>query len=178
MTWRGKTADGTFMVEIQDTVVNALDRYCRKAGTSETGGILVGRYSEDLSVATVYEATPPPSDSRRGRSWFVRGVSGLREMLHKRWRLKERTHYLGEWHFHPIANIEPSSDDFEQMVEISSSTDYDCKEPLLLIFGTRQRQEQRPFRAFVCPDNGAPQELIAIPLQNDGVIPQVSFTLY
>ncbi|MCW5830676.1 MAG: Mov34/MPN/PAD-1 family protein [Deltaproteobacteria bacterium] len=163
MTWKGKTEGGRFAVELPDTVINALDRYCREAGSSETGGILIGRHSADLSVATVYEATPPPSDSRRGRSWFLRGVNGLREMLHKRWRAVERTHYLGEWHFHPVAHIEPSSDDFEQMIEINNSKDYDCKEPIMLILGTGERQRQRPFRAFVCPDDGPPLELIAIP---------------
>jgi len=159
--WSGRTFDGTFAVQFPATVLRALDRYCREAGSSETGGILIGRHSEDLSVAIVREATPPPSDSRRGRSWFVRGVNGLRDMLGKRWRAKERTHYLGEWHFHPVAHVEPSGDDFAQMVEISHAKEYDCKEPLLLILGAGQHQGRRTFRVFVCPAGGAPSELLA-----------------
>lgn len=157
--WRGKTEDGTFAVEIQSSVLSALERYCRGAGLSETGGILVGRYSEDLSLAIVCEATPPPTDSRRGRAWFVRGVNGLRDMLGKRWRAKERTYYVGEWHFHPATHVEPSSDDFEQMLEISRARQYECREPLLLILGAGQNQGQRIFRAFVCPAEDAPMEL-------------------
>lgn len=90
----------------------------------------------------------------------MRGVNGLRDMLGKRWRAKERTHYLGEWHFHPVAHVEPSRDDFAQMHKISQSKEYNCKEPLLLILGARQREEQRTFRAFVCPANTAPLELL------------------
>lgn len=160
--WSGRTVDGTFAVQFQATVFRALDRHCRDAGSSETGGILIGHHSEDLSVAIVREATPPPSDSRRGRSWFVRGVNGLRDMLGKRWRAKDRTHYLGEWHFHPVVHVEPSGDDFAQMVEISRAKEYDCKEPLLLILGAGQHQGRRSFRAFVCPAEGAPSELLPL----------------
>ena len=160
--WSGRTNDGTFAVQFPATVLRALDRHCRDAGASETGGILIGHYSEDLAVAIVREATPPPPDSRRGRSWFVRGVNGLRDMLGRRWRAKERTHYLGEWHVHPVAHVEPSGDDCAQMVEISHAKEYDCKEPLLLILGSGQRQGQRTFRVFVCPAGGAPSELVSL----------------
>jgi integrative and conjugative element protein (TIGR02256 family) len=158
-TWKGRTADGTFGVELQDSVLGALDRYCHDAGSVETGGILIGRYSDDLALAIVREATPPPKDSTRGRSWFVRGVSGLREMLGKRWSAKERTFYIGEWHFHPANHVEPSSDDFAQMIEISEAREYDCKEPLLLILGATKHGGQRIFRAFVCLAEVEPMEL-------------------
>jgi integrative and conjugative element protein (TIGR02256 family) len=158
-TWKGQTEDGTFAVEFQAPVLDALERYCRDAGSVETGGILVGRYSDDLAIAIVREATPPPTDSKRGRSWFVRGVSGLGEMLHRRWRAKERTFYIGEWHFHPANQVEPSGEDFAQMIEISRAREYDCKEPLLLILGASKLEGQRIFRAFVCQAEDAPMEL-------------------
>jgi integrative and conjugative element protein (TIGR02256 family) len=159
--WKGKTEDGTFAVEFQASVLSALDQYCRDAKSSETGGILIGRYSEDLSLAIVREATPPPMDSRRGRAWFVRGIHGLRDMLSKRWRAAERTYYVGEWHFHPASHIEPSNDDFEQMLKISRSKKYECKEPLLLILGAGEVEGQRIFRAYVCPVNESPLEILA-----------------
>jgi integrative and conjugative element protein (TIGR02256 family) len=162
-TWRGSTDDGTFAVELQASVLGALDRYCRDAGSVETGGILVGRYSDDLALAIVREATPPPTDSKRGRSWFVRGMSGLREMLGKRWRASERTFYIGEWHFHPANHVEPSGDDFAQMLAISRAREYDCKEPLLLILGAGKHEGRRLFRAFVCPAEHVPLELHCSP---------------
>jgi integrative and conjugative element protein (TIGR02256 family) len=170
--WKGQTADGTFAAEFLASVINDLDRYCGEAGLSETGGILIGRYSDDLACAIVREATPPPADSRRGYAWFVRGVHGLRDMLGMRWRGKERTYYLGEWHFHPVDQVEPSGDDFEQMLEISRAREYECREPLLIIFGSGRRQGRRTFRAFVCPADGTPMELKdtvgAVALTNEG----------
>jgi integrative and conjugative element protein (TIGR02256 family) len=157
--WQGRTSDGAFAVEFPFAVLRALDRHCRDAGSVETGGILIGRHSDDRTLAIVQEATPPPTDSKQGHSWFVRGVSGLRELLVKRWRAKERSFYLGEWHFHPANHVEPSGDDFAQMLEISHGREYDCKEPLLLIFGRGRHEGQRVFRAFVCPAKQAPQEL-------------------
>lgn len=159
-TWEGRTADGTFAVELQASVLGALDRYCRGAGSVETGGILIGSYSDDFTLAIVREATPPPTDSKQGRFWFVRGVSGLREILGKRWQANERTFYIGEWHFHPANHVEPSSDDFAQMIEISRDREYDCKEPLLLILGGSKHEGQRIFRMFVCPTKEAPKEFL------------------
>ena len=157
-TWNGRTEDGAFAVALEGSALRALDRYCRDAGSVETGGILIGRYSDDLALAIVREATPPPTDSKRGRSWFVRGVTGLSEMLGKRWRARERTFYIGEWHFHPVNCVEPSRQDFAQMLEISRGREYSCKEPLLLILGAGKREDLRVFRAFVCPANDAPME--------------------
>jgi hypothetical protein len=157
-TWRGQTEDGTFAVEIHASLLLDLDRYCHDAGSIETGGILIGRYSEDLALAIVREATLPPKDSKRGRSWFVRGVNGLREMLWKRWAAEERTFYIGEWHFHPANYVEPSGEDFSQMIQISRAREYDCKEPLLLIFGAGKHEGDRAFRVFVSPAARAPME--------------------
>lgn len=158
-SWRGTTDDGRFSVEFWPSALETLDRYCASADSSETGGILVGRYSGDCSLAIVIEATPPPADSKRGHSWFVRGICGLRDLLAKRWRAKERSFYIGEWHFHPAAHVEPSADDFAQMLEISYNSNYECKEPILLILCKGHHDGYRHCRAFVCPRHGAPLEL-------------------
>lgn len=157
--WMGRSDDGTFAVELQSDVLCALDRYCRDAGSVETGGILVGRYSDDLSRAIVREATPPPPDSKQDSLCFVRGAIGLREMLVERWTASERTFYVGEWHFHPANHVEPSVDDFTQMLAISRSTEYYCRDPLLLILGAGEHDGRRVFRAFVCPAKRSPLEL-------------------
>lgn len=159
MLWEGRTSDGTYGLRIEASALRHLQRMCRDAGLVETGGVLVGRYSADLAVAVVREATPPPSDSRRGRSRFDRGVAGLREMLARRWRSKDRTYYLGEWHFHPAPFIVPSADDFSQMIQIAHAAEYKCREPLLVIFGASNHKGAPALRAFVCPAGRAPMEL-------------------
>jgi len=159
-TWSGRTSDGTYGLLLEDPALRDLDRMCRDTAAVETGGVLIGRYSVDLAVAIVREATPPPSDSRRGHTWFERGVAGLREMLGRRWRARERTYYVGEWHFHPASRVVPSSDDFSQMVQIAHAEEYDCKEPLLVILGAGESRGMRSLRAFVCPVGGSPLELL------------------
>lgn len=161
-TWIGVTKDGRFAIELREYALQALERYCSEGGCFETGGILIGCYSDDLSLAIVHEATPPPCDSKGDRSWFVRGVRGLRELLTDRWRAKHRTFYVGEWHFHPTSRVEPSSDDFAQMLEISRVREYNCKEPLLLILATGEHEGRRIFRVFVCPDEHAPLEFRSV----------------
>lgn len=158
-SWRGQAPNGRFKLEISASALDMLDVYCRGAGSLETGGILLGRYSDDLSLAIVIEVTPPPNDSRRGRSWFVRGVKGLRDLLTSRWRARERSFYIGEWHFHPVDHVEPSDDDFVQMAAIGDDSRYQCREPILIILGMGSMGAQRVFRAFVCPRSCAPLEL-------------------
>lgn len=150
-TWSGRTADRSYGIEIEESALQEIDRLCIAAGDIETGGVLIGKYSTDLSSAIVREATPPPPDSRRAPSWFSRGVSGLRDVLQKRWRSKERTYYVGEWHYHPVQVVIPSSDDFMQMVQIARAEVYRCREPLLVIVGARTSRTEPVLRAFVCP---------------------------
>ena len=132
-----------------------IDRECRRSDSVETGGILIGHYTKDESTAVVTEALPPPKDSARGRSWFHRGVAGLRGLLAKRWESELRTYYVGEWHFHPASIVEPSGEDLNQMHAISADQRYHCREPIMVIVGKAAPGEDRPVRAFVFP-NEAP----------------------
>jgi integrative and conjugative element protein (TIGR02256 family) len=149
LAWR--TVDGAFGLRIEEAASRELDRLCSDAGELETGGVLIGRYSSDLAVAVILEVSPPPEDSHRGRSWFERGVAGLQEMFRWKWRSGQRTHYVGEWHYHPAAIVEPSGEDLAQMHRISRSSGYQCREPIMLIMGSAGLGQDRPMRAFVFP---------------------------
>ena len=126
-------------------------RECDRSGAIETGGILVGHYTKNASTAIVTEALPAPTDSARGRSWFHRGVVGLRRLLANRWKSKIRTHYIGEWHYHPSSNVAPSRDDLAQMYCINADPRFHCREPVMLIFGQPRDHDERPVRAFIFP---------------------------
>lgn len=162
-SWAARTNDGSYGLVIETDALRELDRMCAEAGDIETGGVLVGQYSTNLATAIVLEVTAPPSDSRQGPSWFNRGVSGLREMLHRRWRSKERRYYVGEWHFHPSTDIEPSSHDIAQMYKIRGDLKYHCSEPVLLIFGRLGDGHKRAARAFVFPHGDRYMELVPLP---------------
>lgn len=109
-------------------------KLCGRSSPRETGGILLGRYSNALDYALVTSITKAPSDSRSGRTWFVRGVRGLQSKIDNMWRRKQG-YYLGEWHFHPFGEPSPSGTDSSQMREIARSPQYRCPEPILLIIG-------------------------------------------
>lgn len=108
---------------------------CRRSAPEETGGILVGFYTGALDCAVVTGASERPPDSESGRTWFVRGTVGLQRWLDRLWRRSRRRYYLGEWHFHPGGDPEPSLTDAKQMGEIAGNASYRCPEPVLLLVG-------------------------------------------
>lgn len=124
-----------FEVSVEDAAIRAMEEACRRAGSMETGGILIGRLADDGRRALVCEATSKPPDSSAGWAWFRRGSGGLKTLLARRW--VEGSHYLGEWHFHPDARCEPSGPDLLAMVGIASDERYACPEPMLIILGGR-----------------------------------------
>ena len=128
------STDGHFGARLEGAALRAILDWCRKSGKSETGGILVGRYSDDRRLATITAASAPPSDSRAGHSWLLRGVRGLHSWLERLWK-DEAGYYVGEWHFHPFSPATPSRQDIAQMKRIAKSESYQCAEPILLVIG-------------------------------------------
>ncbi|EHK7195921.1 TPA: hypothetical protein JZ896_002664 [Escherichia coli] len=122
-----------YMVNLSSSSLQQVIEECIKAGMNETGGILIGSYSEDGSTAFIVEATARPADSIARRTTFQRGIKGLKPLLDSRW--KTGKYYIGEWHFHPGGSSEPSADDFMSMTNISSNPNYQCQEPVMIILG-------------------------------------------
>lgn len=130
-----RSADRRFRVEIRRNVWAAIETACARDFPDETGGILIGYYTADLTTAVVTDVTEPPPDSRRGRTSFDRGTVGLGGMLGRLWRrpAADRRYYLGEWHLHPCGAARPSGTDDRQMSTIAGAADHRCPEPVLLI---------------------------------------------
>ena len=128
-----KAPSGLFGLSVPTPVVRKILGYCARALPNETGGILIGRYSECLDTALVLKVTPAPPDSRAGRTWFYRGTQGLPRLLDEAWQ--NGLYYIGEWHFHPLTDPTPSETDRWQLRDIARDERYYCAEPLLLIFG-------------------------------------------
>lgn len=132
--------EGKLAVSIDSTQVTRLLKQCIDAGEYETGGILMGVYNVKLDTATITRIVNAPIDSRRGRNWFHRGISGLQTLILALWS-RERHYYLGEWHYHPKGSPEASAVDIGQMEEIASSRGYQCPEPILLIIGGNSKDD-------------------------------------
>src|ERR1051325_3106003 len=99
--------DGRFGLKVMPAEVKKILQLCKRSHPHETGGILLGRYSDDHNCALVTAATSAPADSRSGRTWFVRGVRGLQRTIDRLWT-RQHEYYLGEWHFHPGGVPDPS----------------------------------------------------------------------
>lgn len=147
-----QSADGRFSVSLLGNVVEKMVRFCSAAHDLETGGILIGRYSDNRAVAIVEQVTGPPPDSHHYFARFLRGVVGLQELLNRLWRKKEKKYYLGEWHYHSLSIPTPSDDDIAQMNHIAASEKYACPEPILLIVAGLPSTEWN-FSATVHPLN-------------------------
>lgn len=128
------SADRRFGLQVSSKSISKILEACREAGSVETGGILVGFYTELLDCAVVTDVSLPPTDSDSGLTWFRRGIVGLQRWLDQLW-VRRRHFYLGEWHFHPHASPSLSKTDAIQMKTIALDAEYHCPEPVLLVVG-------------------------------------------
>ncbi len=136
---RARSADGRFNFELPGPIVQEMLEQCARSYPMETGGILVGHYSDDSKFAHVTDLVPAPSDSKLNRLSFQRGIRGVQKLLNQMW--PRRRYYLGEWHFHPDGSASPSGTDANQMRSIACTESYHCPEPVLLILGGNPPEE-------------------------------------
>jgi proteasome lid subunit RPN8/RPN11 len=129
--------DASVAVDISGAAYDDMLTAAQRADRHETGGILVGRYSEFGDRVTVAEATTAPADSQAFPAAFVRGVVGLSRRLRLAW--KRGLYYVGEWHYHPYASPQPSGRDIAQIIDFSRDGRYQCPHPILVIVGGNPR---------------------------------------
>lgn len=128
-----ESADGVYGVKISDRDMQHIYELCIKSSPYETGGILLGRYSDDQKWAEVMVVTGAPAGSRHDLHSFTRSGKGIVSLLKESW--KSHQYYLGEWHYHPNASPQPSGLDLKTMFKLSETERLHCPEPVLLIIG-------------------------------------------
>jgi len=129
---RYENKEKNLSISISKVLITTINEICKNASPNEAGGILLGHYSSNLNSAYIMEIKQT-DDSTFGRTWFKRGIKGLKRLLINCW--SENQYYLGEWHFHPGNSPSPSRTDIKQMYNICNSTKFNCPEPILLIVG-------------------------------------------
>ncbi|WP_269317797.1 Mov34/MPN/PAD-1 family protein [Exiguobacterium sp. KJ 601] len=137
-------------VVIPNIVLDEIHILCTSSYPNETGGILVGFYNEQYNSAIISKLIPPPSDSKSGPTWFIRGINGVKKKLDQLW-YNEKEYYIGEWHYHPGSSSNLSNQDIKQMSEISNNDNYKCPEPILLIVGGEYKNWE--YSTYVFPKN-------------------------
>jgi integrative and conjugative element protein (TIGR02256 family) len=138
LAFKVRTADARFGLSIDESIMDDILGLCGEAANAETGGILVGHYTQNHDWAVVTDISGPPKDSRRAHASFIRGVKGLQKWLNHIWGSK-RQYYLGEWHYHPFASPEASLVDARQLKQHSENGPLMCPEPVMLIVGRNPR---------------------------------------
>lgn len=102
---------------IPSAIVDHLRQALHRAGSCETGGILVGEYLHDETFRLVALSVQPSGGG--GTHHFVRDPSHHSEFLadffQRTGQDYTRFNYLGEWHSHPCAAALPSDTDCETM---------------------------------------------------------------
>lgn len=125
--------DNAFAVDLDTNAYEQMLAYCKTSYPKETGGILIGNYSNDNQLANILQITSAPKNSVRSRCSFYRGTYGLKNFLDQMWT--QGQYYLGEWHYHPNASSLPSGADKTQMLTLSKNKKLNCPEPILIIIG-------------------------------------------
>lgn len=125
--------DLSLAVDIEPAALETMVELSMASGRLETGGVLLGRYSEFGDRVVVTKATGPSRDSVRGRFSFIRGVAGLTRRMGAEWA--KGIYYIGEWHFHPFASPTASPRDLTQIKAFARDDDLRCPSPALIVLG-------------------------------------------
>ncbi len=90
-------------VRVHPDVIRKIDDEIARWPGTETGGVLVGRYSEFGDTFTVVDLIPAPEDSRRSSSEFVLGTRGLRATIDAYTAARGGSLFcIGTWHSHLV----------------------------------------------------------------------------
>ncbi len=130
--------DRSVAVDLLGSATKTMLRHCAQAGHRETGGVLVGRYSEFGDRVAIVKASGPPADSRCLPTSFVRGIRGLSARFQREWT--SGLYYIGEWHFHPFASPVPSPRDRRQIGEFAANPELRCRTPILAVLGGNPKE--------------------------------------
>lgn len=129
---------------VKQELLDRLYQFGMEHYPKEYGGLLIGRYSEDKSMALI-ENTVLPKRYTSSKLYFERETDGLKEILHDFYNQKPSLIYLGEWHTHPDGRVDPSPTDCFAMKKIVADSNVVIKNPLLLILGVNKESFQYSF---------------------------------
>ena len=122
-------------VVVPAEVQSQMETQASASGENETGGILVGYFSEDSS-AIVTAASDAGPNAESSPTHFSRDVEYTQRWLEEQVRATiMRVEYIGEWHSHPSEDTNPSITDITSLAGIANSENYLCSQPVALILG-------------------------------------------
>jgi integrative and conjugative element protein (TIGR02256 family) len=134
-------------IDIKNDVVQKIKDASYLHYPNEHGGILVGNYSEDKTIAFVNDMILPTSYQASPVS-FERGSSGIKSILSEFFASENPQVYVGEWHTHPNAHPIPSPTDVFALIAIARHPDVSIENPIMLIIGLYQQSIDIAFYVY------------------------------
>lgn len=99
----------------------------------ETGGVLAG-YRDNTNSIIIKNISGPGPDSIKKEAYFQKDIEYCQKFLDDLYiESGKKIVYIGEWHYHPSTNNNPSEMDIESMQEISLQKEYVVETPILII---------------------------------------------
>lgn len=124
-------------VELSLSLLSEMQADRGNALPNETGGVLIGAYDIARKRIYVVYQVRAPEDSISSPTSFIRGCANLPERLKY---IQETTldnlTYIGEWHSHPSANTQRSTDDVKLHEAIVGYNRENCLPGCMMILGS------------------------------------------
>ncbi len=134
LLWR--SSDSLYTVVVSRYALKRMSRLAKEHLPNEVGTSLVGSYSEDGHTAFVLDIAPLPIDSKSSPVSFVRGFLGMKEFFtNLATRFRRTRFYIGEWHSHPFAEPDSSSQDKFTHEQIARDKGTGCSEVVMIVLG-------------------------------------------
>lgn len=124
-------------IQIENDLYIDLSQKAISAYPNETGGLLVGRYSDSHDSVTIIKSLVP-TKMESNRTSYYRSVEGMED----EWRklAEEGLYYVGEWHSHPGGSTMFSSCDESALRALQGDEGIIIRKPVMLILSASQHQ--------------------------------------
>lgn len=131
---------------IDDALIDAISEQAISSYPNETGGFLVGKYSDNCREAFVNGIIIPPR-IKSGPASYQRMTDGMEKIWDDLY--EEGQIYLGEWHSHPNGSASYSYVDKQAMINIANCDKVVIDHPIMLIISI-STTKVREIKAYYC----------------------------
>lgn len=124
-------------VELSRLLLDEMQSDRGSALPNETGGVLIGAYDIARKLVYIVCQVRAPEDSISSPTSFIRGCKDLPERLeYICGTTLDNLTYIGEWHSHPSANTQRSTDDVKLHKAIVGYNRENCLPGCMMILGS------------------------------------------
>lgn len=126
------------VVWIDERLLESMEAEAALHGPDETGGMLIGYWSDsgDAVITDTIEGGP---GAVRRPSRFLPDGQWQQERLDEIYIRSGRVHtFLGDWHSHPLGGLRPSLRDRDTAKKVAKSKEARASQPLTLICAKRE----------------------------------------